>query len=82
MCIATVAIKEMGLYMLFMLFVVPVIETFKLHIKRCEYLLWYNFTDSKNEADKKQFIDNNNNDKNHIQILFCSWSQNSIVFLP
>lgn len=53
----------MWLYMLFTLFVVPVIETFKLHIKRYEYLLWYNFTDSKNEADEKQFIDNNNNDK-------------------
>lgn len=41
--------------MLFMLFVVPVIETFKLHIKRYEYLLWYNFMDSKNEADEKQY---------------------------
>lgn len=68
--------------MLFMLFVVRVIETFKLHIKIYEYLLWYNFTDSENEADDKQFIDNNNNDKNHIQVIFCSSSQNSIVALP
>lgn len=52
--------------MLFMLFVVRVIETFKLHIKMYEYLLWYNFTDSENEADDKHFIDNNNDDKNHI----------------